>query len=260
MQLNVITHPGAFHADEVLAIAFLKKVKNPDKFILVRSIPTPEELASPNVWVLDVGQQWTPELNNFDHHQNGELEATNMLILKHLYAESEISFDVYQGLYPFFKRVSDIDRGIEKSVYATEFNSIIRCMNASFTFDSALAYAEATVDAIMSMINKKIVDKIRWTTEVVLKEGFALQRETNPIAGWIELAEQDEIKYLVTPNIRGGWQIISRDSVKFPVLEHPMQSFLHTAKFLAVYPDQETAEMHAKELATLHNDTIHHQL
>lgn len=65
----VITHPGVFHADEVMAVAYLLSLRPGTP--VVRRQPTAAELEDPEVACVDVGGQFAPKLNNFDHHQKG---------------------------------------------------------------------------------------------------------------------------------------------------------------------------------------------
>jgi hypothetical protein len=62
----ILTHPGGAHKDELLACALLAAVH---RVPLVRREPTPEDLADPNIAVVDVGGEHAPERHNFDHHQ-----------------------------------------------------------------------------------------------------------------------------------------------------------------------------------------------
>ena len=66
---KIITHPGIFHADDVCAIAWLRIIGISAP--VERRVPSPEELADPDIMVVDVGGQHTSKLNNFDHHQKG---------------------------------------------------------------------------------------------------------------------------------------------------------------------------------------------
>lgn len=64
---SIITHPGLAHRDDVLATAIALSIEG--DVPVTRRVPTEEELNSPSVLVLDVGERYEPELNNFDHHQ-----------------------------------------------------------------------------------------------------------------------------------------------------------------------------------------------
>ena len=61
----IVTHFGGAHKDDVLAVCVLAALHNCP---IVRRDPTPEELADPNVAVVDIGGIHDPALSNFDHH------------------------------------------------------------------------------------------------------------------------------------------------------------------------------------------------
>lgn len=63
---TILTHPGSAHKDEFLACSVLLALHASP---IVRREPTPDDLASSSVCVVDVGHAHQPELNNFDHHQ-----------------------------------------------------------------------------------------------------------------------------------------------------------------------------------------------
>lgn len=69
--MKLVTHDGTFHADEIFAIALIKKFitsnveieRTRDKFLLE------SYLKDRNVFVLDVGKNYQEQEHNFDHHQ-----------------------------------------------------------------------------------------------------------------------------------------------------------------------------------------------
>lgn len=64
MQL-IVTHPGGSHKDDLLAVCVLASLHNCP---VVRRDPTPEDLADPEIAVVDIGGEHAPERSNFDHH------------------------------------------------------------------------------------------------------------------------------------------------------------------------------------------------
>lgn len=62
----ILTHPGGAHKDDLLACAVLAAVHGCP---IVRREPTMDDLADPEVAVVDVGESHDPDLANFDHHQ-----------------------------------------------------------------------------------------------------------------------------------------------------------------------------------------------
>ena len=61
----ILTHPGGAHKDEVLAVSVLIALHRAP---VERRVPTPSDLADPQVAVVDVGGEHAPERANFDHH------------------------------------------------------------------------------------------------------------------------------------------------------------------------------------------------
>lgn len=61
----IVTHPGGSHKDDVLAACVLAAQHNCP---IVRRDPTAEELADPQVAIVDIGGSHDPALSNFDHH------------------------------------------------------------------------------------------------------------------------------------------------------------------------------------------------
>lgn len=62
----ILTHPGGAHKDEFLACAVLASVHGCP---IIRREPTDDDLADPEVLVVDVGGEHDPAKGNFDHHQ-----------------------------------------------------------------------------------------------------------------------------------------------------------------------------------------------
>jgi hypothetical protein len=79
-----VTHSGPAHRDDVLSVALALSLEG--NIPVYRRNPTPEELDSPNVLILDTGERHEPELNNFDHHQledeDGQPECALSLYLR----------------------------------------------------------------------------------------------------------------------------------------------------------------------------------
>jgi len=64
---TIAVHSGNFHADDIFSVAVLSIIFD-NKIKIIR---TRDEVVFPKVdYVLDVGQQYDPTRNKFDHHQN----------------------------------------------------------------------------------------------------------------------------------------------------------------------------------------------
>jgi uncharacterized UPF0160 family protein len=66
--LLVATHSGAFHADDLFAIAFLRVVHGDCVVVRTRDA---EILATPGIRLVDVGGEYNPSKGRFDHHFKG---------------------------------------------------------------------------------------------------------------------------------------------------------------------------------------------
>lgn len=92
MPTHIIVHPGGAHLDEVVAAGLICWQEG--ALPVYRRIPTAEELADPQVWVVDTGGRHEPELLNFDHHQRGrdeEPECAMSLVARHLRLHGTLS-------------------------------------------------------------------------------------------------------------------------------------------------------------------------
>ncbi|NNE01159.1 MAG: hypothetical protein HKN47_27915 [Pirellulaceae bacterium] len=61
----IVTHPGSAHKDDFLACCLLAHLH---RVPIQRRDPTAEDLADPDICVVDVGGSHDPALQNFDHH------------------------------------------------------------------------------------------------------------------------------------------------------------------------------------------------
>lgn len=251
----ILTHPGTRHADETLAIVHLWNQLGviPVRFSYT---PTEDEFNDPEIIVLDIGRRYQPSLNNFDHHHDPELPATNLLVLRHFPLEPKVQEKIERYLFDY---VDKVDRGdiVEKvstdEVFRPTFNSAIRNCNAISdddmeVWDAATSIAIPFYKAALAAATKSVADEGRWNTEVTKYPGYAIHNSTDPITGWQGYAEEDNIFFLLTPNKRGGWQIISRDSINYKIPYHPDQTFLHNSGFLAAYETMVQAENHVLEI------------
>lgn len=247
---KILTHGGTRHADECLAIAVLRAAgcTAPVEYTFR---PSAEDLSNPKVLVLDVGRVFDPQKGNFDHHQDADLPATNVLVLRAFFPEGEQRDLVEQLLFSY---VDKVDRGeiVEPTFGPPTLNALVRATNAMEEEQGIMranVLCHSALDVAWAQAGKMVEDRKRWKSEVTAHGHYAVTQSDSPISGWKDLAEEQEVNYLVSPNLRGGWQVMSRDSERFNIPAHEAQTFRHNSGFLAVYPDRETAEAHAKELA-----------
>ena len=78
---RIITHSGNAHADEFLACAFLAFLTGAP-IVRTREV-SQDDLENSNIIVVDIGNVFDPEKNNFDHHQDRNLPCSLIMVLEH---------------------------------------------------------------------------------------------------------------------------------------------------------------------------------
>jgi hypothetical protein len=229
---KIIVHNGQFHADDVMAAAILRCILEDNVPVERKNNISSEELMDFDICVVDVGGVYEPALNNFDHHQNPDLQSACVLVAEKFICGDILPMLRKQLLIP----ISDCDRGIKMNEPAT-LNSIIASFNSIIGgFDIALRICEEIFTRYYFNAIKSLEDERRWDS-LIKGGGIAIQLNNDIILSWRSLAERDGIQFLVCPSDRepGQWNLISRDSKLFPIPADDKQVFLHSNKFMAVY-------------------------
>lgn len=249
---KIVTHGGHFHADEMSALALLLLLF-PDTPYDRTYTPTPEDFEDPTVIVMDIGRRYEPHLNNYDHHQDASLPASNMLILKHFVTEGREADLLREYLFQY---ISDNDTGLVVEnqngiVSPPTISGIIRACNnlpPDIAEKTALNIAYSATWAYLEMAKKRIAGEEMWAKTIRPFPGVVVHDSLDHIVGWSDLAKKDDVIFLIDHNPRGGWQMTSRDSKTWPIPEHPDQTFLHNSRFIAAYPTLEVALEHAESI------------
>jgi uncharacterized UPF0160 family protein len=246
---KIITHNGQFHADEIFACALLQHVFGEIPIVRTRDL-TIDDMNDPEIWVVDVGQVYNPELGLFDHHQSRELQASNMLVLSHLNNISLIEDDLYSRLRNEFKSISIIDCTGYDEYEGFQLTSLIKSFNSLDNgFQVALYLAKSfimarSIDCLKAHESRELFDN-----GTILHDRVRVC-DKFPLF-WKSYAECD---FLVSMDQNGKWCLHSRDSKEFPILPTGKEKFLHTGKFIAVYASKEDAVEAASKQAVLHYD------
>lgn len=233
---RIITHDGIFHADEVMAIALIHEVVGFLPVTRTRKV-TSEELEDPKVWVLDQYGRLEPNLRNFDHHQDKNIESTNYLILWYLLDMNYISRELFSVLEAPFKAISAYDRRGQAEFNGFQVNEFFKSLNnQEGGFDVALAMARIWIRGMKGLVVKKGESKEFWKQGEVVMPNVRLCHKY-PIF-WKAYSEE---QLLIAPNTNGTWNLHSADTTFFPIVETPKQIFLHVNKFIAGYPTKTDA-------------------
>lgn len=259
---NIITHAGQFHADEVTAIALLSMVS--DKINVTRTFDITDDMRNdPDTLVLDIGGDYNPNMGMFDHHHNPSSLATNILILDYIKDDlcsvlgvSDIQRKFIVNLKnDFMYGVSHIDNGvilINDLPQVGIYSSIISGFNAfSGGFNTALEYAKLTLKSVIETAKSKAYGEQKWNDQVTFNGKVATYDFSDIIVGWGDHAIKDDIYMLITPNARGGYQVMSRSTKELKLPKHKDQSFLHNSGFMCVFPTKKQATDYAKDVAEL---------
>ena len=161
-QIQVVTHDGIFHADELLACAALSIAYGRDNLAIIRTRDSKVlEIATQNkdTWVIDVGNSYDPEMLNFDHHMRdfnltnsfgNKLSSFGMVVQALLHRN--FFTEVKDSLLEFSNKVDMLDNGVKKAEDLT-FISILNSYsdNEVINFYAAL---QTAIDYLRSLINK----------------------------------------------------------------------------------------------------------
>ena len=194
-QIQVVTHDGIFHADEVFACALLCIVYGRNNVGIIRSRDHKVlEIATQNkdTWTIDVGNSYNPSLLNFDHHMR-DFDVTNSfgnklssfgMVVQELLHRNFFT-EVKDSLLEFSNKVDMLDNGVKKAedlLFLSVLNSYSD--NEVINFYAAL---ETATSYLLSLINQ-------WKEEVIVNERLekAIQIRRNGIVASEEYIPVDE--------------------------------------------------------------------
>jgi uncharacterized UPF0160 family protein len=158
--LNIITHDGTFHADEVFAISLLKMFLG-SKVSVTRTRARHEldqALKNPQTYVIDVGREYMPKMKNFDHHQrafnarwkDGTLFSSCGLVWHHLkqlnYFDGYSRAVVHAIEENLIKKIDKHDNGVKNWALVSMIAMCNRAENTPDDFNRALGVAHAYLE------------------------------------------------------------------------------------------------------------------
>lgn len=242
--LLILTHGGKFHADEVSAIGLIletldfgrlnlgsnaltsEAISNKDsskKLLVIRYNDNLEDIISkfkPSeyiIFVLDTGRKYNPLYFEFDHHQDENLPASNILILDFLVSKDYIQKPLADQLkVRLFNSISDFDRGI-KIINGREdnFNTMINDFdNTEFT--DAVNFARNVIHRKLRTC-QLIVDRDKIISDFVeiYDSGIAVNKTENLVLGW---QEERLFDLYICPNREPGrWSLLTYSSEDFAI-------------------------------------------
>ncbi len=258
----VATHDGVFHADEVFAVALLVLYySKKGKQVALTRTRNKEELqrylSDPNMWVVDVGGQFEPHLKNCDHHQDGNLQAANMLVFLCIWNEM-FSTPVGAKIEDFLEGISDWDTNKDNSLVqyknsGYKFQTISQTI-AGFNrepdnheqqlvlFSKALNFAVNIIHNEIYKAEQEVAAEQIYDNAIEVTRTCCMFEEFCPI--W---KSKGEWQYAIMPNPQ-GWSLNSADSSKYPLptADELYQNgfvpvFVHNGRFIAVFSSLDEA-------------------
>ena len=161
-QIQVVTHDGIFHADEVFACALLCIAYGQENVSIIRTRDNEvltKATHDADVWVVDVGDDFNPYMLNFDHHMR-DFNLTNSfgnklssfgMVVEALLVLNFFT-EVKESLLKFSNKVDMLDNGIEVAE-DLRFISVLNSYsdNEVINFYAAL---EVAMTYLRSLINQ----------------------------------------------------------------------------------------------------------
>jgi len=269
--MKIITHNGAFHADEVFAVAMLSNVFHTTQEIDVIRTRDAAIIAAaqnnPNDYVVDVGGIYNPENNNYDHHQDLCLPSAAGLVYRDVFEQSKVALsarpffrefiaaidaiDVNRGnIHKFwndtpelvgFRNVSSLINGFNRNVFDAE--------QQDEQFTKAVIFASMIIGNELHLANEKGKAETDYAHRIILPNNVAVFQEFSMV--W---KEKGEHQFALMPH-QQGWQIQSRDTSVAVIPENVADVegfvFRHASGFICAIKGYDAALEYAQTLPNI---------
>ncbi len=253
---KIIAHPGSAHKDDFMTVSVLLATLGDAE--VFRREATSEDLDDPNTYVVDVGMEYAPDRNNFDHHQDRNLPCAFHLIMQHLgHHEAAMAMFVWypqmsmmdvRGPYKTAEHLG-IDPGIifaSSSPIDGYILSRFSRLDALNSHDLLYQFMKELGQNMLGMIDRKMkrLERLKVEAKVVpvkhYKAIVCAIDESPKLAMelYMRYLDNERIVMSITPSNRGaGWELLRLDdhaAVNFLTIEdHPEIRFVHANGFLA---------------------------
>jgi uncharacterized UPF0160 family protein len=220
---TIVTHNGNFHADDVFSVAALKNIFSSFNLIRTRDLAV---ISKADI-VIDVGGEYNPDTNRFDHHQrggagereNGIPYSSFGLIwqkygLEICQGNQEIADSVDAGLVSTIDaidcgHVEGVSKGVSLSQTISMFNPTWQEDSHFDTcFDEAVEFASRVLARFIASASGGIsaktivaaaIDNAEDQRVIVLEKYIPWKRTVHALS--------DEALYMVYPSETGQWRI-----------------------------------------------------
>jgi len=220
---TIATHNGNFHADDVFSVAAMKSILPSFKLIRTRDL---ELIAKADI-VIDVGGEYDPERDRFDHHQRGGageredgIPYSSFGLIWQKYGlelcqgNQKVAHAVDAGLVSTIDaidcgHVEGVSQGISLSQTIGMFNPTWQ-EESDFDacFDTAVEFAERVLSRFIASANGGIsakaivaeaIEKAADPRVIVLEKYIPWKRTVHALS--------EEALYMVYPSQTGQWRI-----------------------------------------------------
>ena len=219
---------------------------------------TSEDLDDLNTYVVDVGMEYAPERNNFDHHQDRSLPCAFHLIMQHLGHHKAA-----MAMFVWYPQMSMMDvrgpyktaehLGIDPGVIFASSSPIDGYILSRFSRlgvlgsqDLLYQFMKELGKDLIAMIDRKMkrLERLKSEAKVVPVKHYkaiTCTIDDSPKLAmelYLRFLDNDRIVMSITPSNRGaGWELLRLDdhaAVNFlAIAENPEIRFVHANGFLA---------------------------
>lgn len=260
MQKKIVTHPGSAHKDDFMATAILLATLEGAE--VQRREATNRDLADPDTFLVDVGMIHTPELHNFDHHQDQSLPCAFHLVMQHLgyHEAAKIVFGWYEhmsmmdvrGPYRTAEQLG-VDTDVLFAASSPIDGYILSCFSRFSILTADDPFYQLMKDFgrdLLDMIDlkKKRLELLKDETEVVPVgpyKALVSRIADNPKLSmelYLRFLNDPDIVISITPSVRGGgWELLRlKDNLMIDfrtIASSELIRFVHVNGFVAKTQD-----------------------
>ncbi|MEE4253705.1 MAG: MYG1 family protein [Desulfuromusa sp.] len=253
---KIITHPGSAHKDDFMSVSILLATLGSAE--IYRREATPEDLADPKTYVVDVGMVYDPEKHNFDHHQDPTFPCAFHLVMRHLgYHDAALE------VFGWYSHMSMMDvrgpyrtaqyLGVDTSVLFAASSPIDGYILSCFSKLSSLTRQDVFYglmkdfgEDFIKLVSQKMkrLEQLKKETQILpvkhLKVLVSMIGDNPKLSMELYLRDlgDDEVVMSITPSVRGeGWELLRLgDNLQIDfrhVAKNPEVRFVHANGFMA---------------------------
>lgn len=238
----IVTHAGQAHADDFLAVAVLL-VKFPNAKVV--RVNDPAAISDSSAIFVDIGNKYDGK-RFFDHHQDKNLPASFILVMKTFYPEINTDIDVLRWISDW-DIMGPITAMKKWGVKLLEFPDPISDAMLSIFNKVTIINPEDPLHWVLREIGKTFIENIKNAAEFIRKareaeifevKGLKVVKISENIPIRFIKAVHKDVAIIVSPNQRerAAWSVTRVDDhpqVDFRRIKVPAK-FIHQNGFMAV--------------------------